>query len=168
MAVRVETIDYQGKDYATVPARLKEFRSTNPRASISSEPLPQPDGSMIIKTTIIADRADESSAISTGSARYTEKEMAQKKSYEKLETISVGRALSILGYLNNGEIASTEELDEFYAVRDEKRIAEAVESLLAAETLEDLKRRLIATGDLMRNDEIQAAKDRRKAELSNG
>lgn len=125
---KVETIDYQGKDYATVPARLKEFRQSNPRASISTEPMAQTDGSMIIRALIVTDRADESSAQSTGSARYSEKEMIAKKAYEKLETIAVGRALSLLGYLNNGDIASSEEMLEFEGFKAEKYETEIAEA----------------------------------------
>lgn len=117
---KVATIKYQGNDYATVPVRLKEFRQNNPRASISTVAMPQPDGSMIIQAKIVADKADESSADATGTARYSEKEMQVRKAFEKLETIATGRALSLLGYLNNGEIAGSEELDEFYAYRTEK------------------------------------------------
>jgi len=124
---KVETITYQGKNYATVPARLKEFRSTNPRAGITTSPTFGEDGSLTFKAEIIADRSDESSATATGHAHYNASAMKDKKAFEKLETIATGRALSLLGYLNNGEIASTEEMEEFEGFKAEK-FTEEIES----------------------------------------
>ena len=117
---KVDTISYQGKDYATVPARLKEFRQTNPRASITTEPRFIDDGAVVFQATIVQDLADENSARATGTAMYTKGEMAGKKSFEKLETISIGRALAVLGYLNNGDVATSEEMAEFYGFQEEK------------------------------------------------
>lgn len=117
---KVDTINYQGKDYATVPARLKEFRIMNPRASISTVPKFLDDGGLMFQATIIADRADDSSATATGTAMYTASEMSGKKQFEKLETISIGRALAVLGYLNNGEVATGEEMAEFEEYQSDK------------------------------------------------
>lgn len=117
---KVATIKYQGNDYATVPARLKEFRQNNPNGSVKTVPMYQPDGSLIIQATIIQDRSNEYSADATGTARYSSEELEKKKSFEKLETIAVGRALALLGYLNNGEIATTEEMDEFNDFQNDK------------------------------------------------
>lgn len=131
---KVETINYQGKDYATVPARLKEFREKNPRAGISTVPTVQPDGAVIFQATIVVDKSDEGSASATGTAMYSAKEMEGKKAFEKLETISVGRALALLGYLNNGEVATGEEMAEFEEYRSD-RVKNAITS---AETVDEL------------------------------
>lgn len=131
---RLDTIKYQGNDYATVPVRLKEFREKNPRASIVTTPMPQADGSMIIQARVVVDKSDDASAESTGSARYSAKEMEQRKAYEKLETIATGRALGLLGYLNNGEVATTEEMAEFEGFKADK-YAEEIER---AKSIEDL------------------------------
>lgn len=129
----VKTTKIQGgAEYALVPDRLKEFRENNPRALI--ETAPTIDGETIIfKARIVSDKSDPHSAEATGHSYGLNK---GAKAFEKLETVSIGRALSILGYLNNGEIASTEELQEFEAYRLEKfgkDIAEAktVEQLMA-------------------------------------
>lgn len=113
-------IKFGDKDYALVPDRIKEFREKNPRGSIETESTINPDGSITFRATIVKDRSDEFSAKATGTARYTEVELKKPKAFEKLETISVGRALSNLGYLNDGQVASTEELEEFYDYRSEK------------------------------------------------
>ena len=113
-----------GADYALVPDRLKAFREANPRASVKSEPKTEGD-SIIFTTTIIKDKADPSSAEANG---HSYGKLGQVKAFEKLETVSIGRALSKLGYLNNGEIASTEEMEEFEAFQTEnyaKQIEEA-------------------------------------------
>lgn len=161
----VETIKYQGKDYATVPARLKEFRETNPRAAITTTPLYQEDGSLIFRAEIIQDKSDENSATATGHARYTAEEMKQRKAFEKLETVSIGRSLSVLGYLNDGQIASTEEMDEFENYKADK-VFEALTALDEAETLDELKDVFFSLGKLMANPTVVNAKNARKVALS--
>ena len=116
----VETIKYQGKDYALVPARLKKFREENPRALIDTNPTYNEDGSVTFKAKIVKDRSDEFSAVGTGNARYSATEINRPKAFEKLETIAVGRALANIGYLNDGQIATTEELEEFYGFKADK------------------------------------------------
>lgn len=129
---KVSTIAYGSvKEYATVPTRLKEFREKNPRASIKSKPTHHEDGSLEFETVIVQDRADEYSAEANGHAFYTATEVQQKKAYEKLETISIGRALAKLGYLNNGQVATSEEMLEFEQYKDEK-IASAIEAVSKA------------------------------------
>lgn len=117
---KVATINLKGNDYATVPERLKRFREEHPNADIQSKPQWNPDGSLDFMTRIIVDQKDEYSAKGTGWAHYSENELKQPKAYEKLQTISKGRALADIGYLNNGDIASTEELEEFYGFQFDK------------------------------------------------
>lgn len=115
-----DSIKFGDKDYALVPPRLKKFREANPRAGIETTPTHHEDGSVTFKATIIQDRASEYSATATGNAHYSEVEMKKPKAFEKLETISLGRALSNMGYLNDGRIASTEEMEEFEQYRLER------------------------------------------------
>lgn len=129
-------VKFGDKEYLGVADRLKQFRQENPRASIETEHTQHEDGSITFRATIVKDKSDEYSATSTGNARYSADELKDKKSFEKLETISVGRALANLGYLNNGEIATTEELEEFYEYKEKQypeRIAGAkdVKELMA-------------------------------------
>lgn len=135
---KVDTISYQGKDYATVPARLKEFREKNPRAAISTEPRFLDDGSVVFQTQITQDRADEYSATATGTARYSATEVSKPKAFEKLETISIGRALAVLGYLNNGEVATSEEMEDFENYKLEK-VEQAIEDIKKAEKRADFQ-----------------------------
>jgi hypothetical protein len=127
------------KDYALVPDRLKQFREENPRGSIETQETYNPDGSITFRATIVKDLADENSARATGSARYTEAELKRPKSFEKLETISIGRSLSNLGYLNDGRIASTEEMEEFYDMKNDKLREEIEKSKDVAELMELFK-----------------------------
>ena len=99
-----------GADYAKVSERLKAFRSENPRASIVTIPIPQEGGMMMFKAHIVKDKSDEFSADATGHALQTKTGL---KDFEKLETIAVGRALALLGYASDGEIASSDEMEEF-------------------------------------------------------
>lgn len=107
---KVATIDLKGNQYATVPTRLKQFREDNPRSSVTTKPMFQDDGSVVFTATIIKDKADEHSAEATG---HSYGKLSGDKAFEKLETIATGRALALLGYLNNGQVATTEEMAEF-------------------------------------------------------
>lgn len=151
-----------GADYALVPARLKQFREDNPRAK--TETTPTIDGDMIIfKAHIVKDKSDPNSAEATG---HSMGKNNGNKAFEKLETVALGRALAQLGYLNNGEIATTEEMEEFNAYR-ENQINEAIIQLNACKTLDELKSVYLGLGSLLSNDKVVKAKDARKAELAN-
>lgn len=157
------------KDYALVPGRLKQFREDNPRSDVDTTPTYNPDGSVAFKATLIKDRADESSARATGNARYDEVEMKKPKSFEKLETIAVGRALANLGYLNNGEIATSEEMEEFENYKSEQRqisIDIAVQDIYKAADIESLRKVFTKLGSLIAEPEVVAAKDKKKKELT--
>jgi len=116
---KINTVKIQGgAQYAKVSDRLKEFRSENPRASITTTPIPQDSGMVLFKAYILKDKADEHSADATGHALQIK---AGTKDFEKLETVAVGRALALLGYGADGEIASSEEMEEFERFQDEKK-----------------------------------------------
>ena len=161
----IDSIKFGDKDYALVPARLKKFRESNPRASVDTEPTYNADGSITFKATIIQDRANEYSATATGNARYIDVELKKPKSFEKLETISVGRALANIGYLNDGQIATTEEMDEFNDYKTNK-LDEALNDINNCTELEQLKAMFLSLGNLMSDPKIQTAKDLKKLELS--
>lgn len=164
-----DSIKFGDKDYALVPARLKKFREANPRASVDTEPTYNADGSITFKATIIQDRSNEYSATATGNARYAEAELKKPKSFEKLETISVGRALANIGYLNDGQIATTEEMDEFNEYKEDKKVAAkslAIETLEASKTIEELKLTFIGLGEFMTDQDVVAVKDAMKVRLN--
>lgn len=137
---RVQTTKIQGGAlYAKVSDRLKIFRSENPRALIETTPIPQENGMMMFKTRIIKDKADEHSAEATGHALQIK---SGTKDFEKLETISVGRALALLGYASDGEIASSEEMEEFEEYKAQKhleKLEEYKKLLENSKSLEELK-----------------------------
>lgn len=166
---KVATVDLKGNEYALVPVRLKAFREQNPRADIISTPHWGADGSLDFETRIIKDQAEEHGAKGTGWAHYSSTEMKNSKSYEKLSTISVGRALSNLGYLNNGQIASTEEMEEFEDYKKTKqddREYDILSDIKACESLDDLKEFFMGLNGKDKTKAVIEAKDKRKEELS--
>jgi hypothetical protein len=132
------SIKFGDKDYELVPDRLKKFREANPRASIATAETYNADGSITFRATIVKDQKDDFSARATGTARYTANELQKAKSFEKLETISVGRALANLGYLNDGQVATTEEMEEFEAAQLDK-VMNAIDAINHAEKRGDFE-----------------------------
>lgn len=135
---KLATVNVQGGEYATVPTRLKAFRQSHPRASVETSPTITESGEIIFKATIVMDRNDPSSATATG---HSFGKNTGAKAFEKLETVSVGRALSLLGYLNNGQIASTEEMEEFEAYKFDK-FKDDIEEAQSVEELMDIFNRM--------------------------
>jgi len=138
---KTATIDLKGKAYAQVKDRIKEFRADCPNGLIETTPTIS-DTSIIFKAHIIKDKSNEASAEATGHAFVKVTEKTIEKQFEKLETIAVGRALALLGYSADGEIASSEEMEEFLADKESKRqdaIDEATERIGNCETVEELK-----------------------------
>ncbi len=141
---KTATIDLKGKEYAQVKDRIKEFRTENPRGLIETIPDIHPDGQIMFKARILKDKSDENSAEASGHALGQNK---GDKSFEKLETIAVGRALALLGYASDGDIASSDEMEEFEEYQEEKKLEffmEMREKLEDCKTLEELKDMFIA------------------------
>lgn len=170
-----------GADYAKVSDRLKVFWEENPNGKIETERESLEDGKIrfiariwrksgevleIAKSGASAE-VIKMTANATASADATKK---GDKENEKLETVAVGRALAMLGYLASGEIASREEMEQFESFKADKHQAEvdeAIESLAGASTMEDLKQVFINLESKIRNDQaVVAKKDERKKELS--
>lgn len=163
---KTATIDLKGKAYATVPARLKAFREENPRGLVETTPTIQADGTLIFKARIVTDKANPDSAEATGHALGKGK---GEKDFEKTETIAVGRALALLGYMASGDIASSEEMEEFEAYKTEQKqlaITKAIEQIKETKTLEELKTVWISLGNLIVEKEVQEAKELQKTNLS--
>jgi hypothetical protein len=134
-------MDLKGKEYAKVKDRLQEFRTAHTRARIETIPTFQEDGVIVFKCTILSDKADQNSAEATGHAFGNISK--GEKSFEKLETIAVGRALALLGYASDGEIASSEEMEEFEKHKADKQkemILDATEKLTNTKNLAQLKK----------------------------
>ena len=126
-------------NHAKVKDRLKAFWEANPFGKIETSMKKEGD-SVIFKTQILADKSNEFSREATG---HSYGSVGDEKSFEKLETISVGRALALLGYSTDGEIASVEEMEEFHEYQHQKReekIEEITKKIKATKTIDELKK----------------------------
>lgn len=138
-------MDLKGKAYATVPTRIKEFREACPQGLIDTVPTIMADGRIMFKTRILKDKANVNSGESTGHSigRVTNaKGEDDPKAFEKLETISVGRALALLGYMASGDVASSEEMEDFLSEKESKKqfaIQEVKEKVDAINDLVELR-----------------------------
>jgi hypothetical protein len=163
MAKKTKTIKISGNiDYSKVTQRILEFRQANPRGDIQTAPTILEDGQVMFKATVVKDKKDESSASATGHSLGLNKGV---KAFEKLETIAVGRALAMLGYASDGEIASAEEMEEFEAYQQNKKaefedyIKETLDSIDETKTVDDLQDLFInLTPEVRQNESIQKAK----------
>jgi len=138
---KVNTISLSGKAYAQVKDRIKEFRTDCPNGLIETVPIFTDDGIMF-KARILKDKKDPASAEATGHSFATTAKNEKEKQFEKQESIAVGRALALLGYASDGEIASGEEMEEFIEYQQEKQaeaVMEVTESIGNCANLEELK-----------------------------
>lgn len=133
---KINTINLQGKEYAQVKDRLAEFREKCPNGLIETTPTIQTDGSVMFKARILKDKSDENSAEATGHAMGMNKGV---KAFEKLETIAVGRALALLGYATNGDIASSEEMEEFIEYQQTKKEQQVFDLMAKVDEITNLE-----------------------------
>lgn len=136
---KTETMDLKGKEYAKVPTRIKEFRQDCPNGLIETTPTVLPDGKILFKARILKDKSDINSAEWTWHSLGTSK---TEKDFEKLETISVWRALAMLWYMASWEIASSEEMEEFLEyqkTKQEEELEILKEKINSIKTMEELK-----------------------------
>ena len=117
-----------GGEYAKVAERLKEFHKTYKNGKIeTSYNLTE---AMICFKTIITPDVERPERFFTG---HSLGKIAGVKAFEKLETISAGRALAFLGLLADGEIASADEMEEYIEETNSKEANRL-------ETIEELKK----------------------------
>lgn len=181
---QVKTVELGGRiKYAKVADRLCEFRSDNPRSKIWTEHQRTEDGDYIFNAFVWRDKTELVEILSKGVSREEAKfscdangtasanaqKVEREKGFEKLETIAVGRALAMLGYAADGNVASYEEMLEFEEFKREQAaeaVQNAVEELESAKTVEELKEKFVGlTRELRANDEVLAKKDELKAKL---
>lgn len=143
---KLATIKLSGKDYATVPTRIKEFREKCPNGLIETKPTFLENNMVSFETRILKDKSNPSSGEGTGhslgSLVVAKTGVADPKAFEKLETISIGRALAIIGFMASGEVASFEEMEDFLSEKESKRqtkIDEIIELVDAAKTIAELR-----------------------------
>lgn len=153
-------------NYAKVADRIVEFRQDCPRGLIETSP-EYKEGMIIFKARILKDKKDQSSAEATGHS--VGKNDGSEKNFEKLETLAVGRALAMLGYMAGGEVASSEEMEEFLEYQEQKKqeeILEATEKLNAVSSKEELAKVWSAlSGEL--KIELKSVKDDLKKRYEN-
>lgn len=160
---KVKTINLQGKDYAQVSDRIKQFREDCPNGLIETKPEVK-DNQIMFSARVVKDKAKSESAEATGHALGENK---GAKAFEKLETIAVGRALALLGYMGSGEVASSEEMQEFYDYRNEQ-VDGAIAEINNATDLENLKEVFMSLGNLIADPKVIEAKNIRKTYFLDG
>lgn len=100
--VRIQT--KQGpKEYAKVAARSAEFHKDNEQCTIETT-CEFKEGHILFSAKVTTKKGTFTGH-SLGKA-------GEQKAFEKLETISVGRALAFAGYLASGDIACAEEMED--------------------------------------------------------
>jgi len=159
-------MDLAGKEYAQVKDRINEFRKGNANGLIETAPTVQTDGTIMFKARVLKDKSDANSAEATGHS--LGKVGAKVKDFEKLETIAVGRALALLGYASDGEIASSEEMQEFQDYKQqqfEELIMSCVEKITDCTSLDELKT-VWADMPIEAKNKLAETKDKKKEQLS--
>ena len=182
---QVKTTKIKGNvDYAKVADRLLEFRSQNPRSKISIKYSYDEAGNLthtariwkdktecyeLLKAGVNAEAIAESADAEASAFMFAE-QLKKEKGFEKNESIAVGRALAILGYAVSGEIASSEEMEEFEDWKNqqaEESRAKVLESISNAKSIDELLAIWKSlTKEQQLDKEIAARKDAKKGELS--
>ena len=183
MKVKTTTIEKKYRDkktgeyksltinHAKVKDRLMAFWESSPRGSIETSSSFNGD-ILIFKTKMIADQSEPYSRNATGHAmgRVLDKDgNIIEKEMEKLETISVGRCLALLGYASSGEVASYEEMEEFMKYQENKKIEArivAIEKLDSCKSLSELQEMWGKLGTIIQDSEVINRKNELKEELA--
>jgi hypothetical protein len=164
---QLKTSNVAGGEYTGVGERVLTFREDNPNSKILTQYTEKDNGEVTFKTYIWKDKNAfveliksgqplETALLTADSEASSRGPSKAKKEFEKQETISLGRALAYLGYSGNGQIASTEEMEDFYNYKEDKleqSISEAVEYIGEATDIDDLKKRYMELPEDVRKSE---------------
>lgn len=103
----MKTINLSWKNYAQVSDRIAEAHKTNSKLSITTvvECFDKEKLSFMFHATVENEKWSYT--------WHSLQSLSQKKDFEKWETIAVGRALAMAGYLADWEVASFEEVQDF-------------------------------------------------------
>ena len=182
MAERIKTVKIGGGiDYAKVADRIKIFWEENPNGKIDTEREDISDNKVRFiariwrDSKVILDLATVGTDVNI--IKLTANAMASAdatkkgdKENEKLETIAVGRALAMLGYLASGEVASREEMEQFEAYKADlfqDEIDKTIEKMKKAKTIDELRKLYISLSTELRNNpKILNIKDELKKKLT--
>lgn len=182
MVGRIKTVKIGGGiDYAKVADRIKIFWEENPNGKIDTEREDISDNKVRFiariwrDSKVILDLATVGTDINIVklTANATASADAAKKGdkeNEKLETVAVGRALAMLGYLASGEVASREEMEQFEAYKAnlfQDEINKTIEEMKKAKTIDELRDLYVSlSAELRTNQEILNLKDELKKKLT--
>ena len=109
-------------EYLTVPYRIKFFREYfGSRGQILTFSSEMANGSSKFRASVFLDGKE----LSVGESKQM---LNRDKEFEKAQTVSVGRALSILGFMGN-EIATAEEIEDFIAKKLKKKSNKTISSI---------------------------------------
>ncbi len=182
MAERIKTVKIGGGiDYAKVADRIKIFWEENPNGKIDTEREDISDNKVRFiariwrDSKVILDLATVGTDVNI--IKLTANAMASAdatkkgdKENEKLETVAVGRALAMLGYLASGEVASREEMEQFEAYKADlfqDEIDKTIEKIKKAKTIDELRKFYVSlSAELRTNQEILSIKDELKKKLT--
>ena len=105
----LKTMKIKGKEYVTVPERVKAFRELCPQGCISTE-IVRLDAEVVVMRATVAD--DQGNILATGLAfERQDSSYINKTSYiENCETSAVGRALGWVALGVDSSMASAEEM----------------------------------------------------------
>ncbi len=144
--------------YAKVPDRVAEFHKDNKNGKIDTS-YEFRDNQLIFKAIVTPDCAKPERTFPGTSFG----KLINDKALEKLETVAVGRALAFAGYLSNGEIASSEEMEKYEESQTIVDVSEAMAKLQGAKTLAELAQVYRALSPEERdNTEVNTLKDELK------
>jgi hypothetical protein len=133
---KAKTMTLSGNEYAKVAERLRLFRNDFPHSKTETAYEVDVDKTVVFTVWIWKEKADllelmkngvtdkeilRSSADANGTSKSKGEIGSKDKDFEKLETVALGRALGMLGYLASGEVASFEEQQEFEKFRCNSR-----------------------------------------------
>lgn len=114
--MEIKTINLKGKAYAPVSARVEQFHKDHADGNIVTS-YEFKEGYVIFKAKVswgtpksVTPEGYNYDRQFTGHAFG---KVGTEKAFEKIETVSVGRALAMAGYLAGGEIASYDEMEDF-------------------------------------------------------
>jgi hypothetical protein len=134
----MKTVNIKGKEYATVPERIKAFRQVCPGGCIATEIIELTEDRVVMRATV----SDEDGKIlGTGMAfEMRDSSYINKTSFvENCETSAVGRALGMVALGVDASMASAEELvnalrgqEEIKAKEAKPNRAQAVKEFCAA------------------------------------
>lgn len=182
MVGRIKTVKIGGGiDYAKVADRIKIFWEENPNGKIDTEreDISENKVRFIARiwrdSKVILDLATVGTDINIVklTANATASADAAKKGdkeNEKLETVAVGRALAMLGYLASGEVASREEMEQFEVYKADlfqDEVNKTIAEMKKAKTIDELRKFYISlSAELRNNPKILNIKDELKKKLT--